>query len=241
MFALAVEWRTIAAMPPFKFVKVPQDTPRFLTEDEAFRLLAAAEPQWRSMILIALRTGLRIGELRGLQWGDVDFRSRSIQVRRTDPGRPDLPPNAPKGKRERNVPLSPDAFATLEALKGDAKPRDWVWPALLYRGKRRSEQGLRSRSTSGCFAGIRYAVEHAKLDETADDAIAWHTLRHTFASWLVMRGTSLRRVQDLLGHQSIKMTERYSHLAPNLTHHADVARLDFALVGDEPKMLKEGE
>jgi integrase len=241
LLAVAKEWKYLREIPEIDSLTVPSDTPRFLTELEAASILAAAEPHWHSMILTGLRTGLRIGELRGLQWGDIDLtRARSIQVRRTEPGRPDLPANAPKGKRERTAPLTPDALTCLESIRPE-KPAtaDWVWPALLYRGKPRSEQGLRARSSSGCFHGIRYAVDHAtpKIVETEDDAIAWHTLRHTFASWLVIRGTSLRVVQDLLGHASIRQTERYSHLAPNLTHHAAVAALDYAFSDPDYKPI----
>jgi integrase len=227
MFTLAKEWRYLTVTPVIKRLKVPKDTPRFLTQAEATALLDAAQDQWRSMILIGLRTGLRVGELRGLQWGDVDLDRGMLQIRRTDPGRPDMPANAPKGKRERPVPLTPDARAALEAIRpGSAKPNEWVWPGLPWRGRNRN----RPRSASGCFHGIRHAIDKAGIHEPEGDELAWHTLRHTFASWLVLRGVSLRIVQDLLGHASIRQTERYAHLVPNATHHAAVAGLDLALV-----------
>lgn len=241
MLGLAVEWEYIAKVPQYDAVKVPKDTPRFLTEDEASRLLKAAEDtSWYSMILIGLRTGLRIGELRGLQWGDVNLTAGLLQVRRTDPGRPDLPPNAPKGKRERTVPLSPDALSVLATARpADAKPRDWVWPALRYRDDTAPHD--RTRSESGCRVGLVTAVAASGIDNPKEDSIGWHTLRHTFASWLVIRGVSLRVVQDLLGHASISQTERYAHLAPNATHHDEVAKLDLALVAVSRPMLTEGD
>jgi integrase len=227
MFSMAEEWRYLATTPTIKRLKVPTDTPRFFTQEEAHAILESAQPQWRSMILVGLRTGLRIGELRGLQWGDIELQRAVLQVRRTDPGRPDMSPNAPKGKRERTVPLTPDAAAALAVIRpAKAAARDWVWPAFDWRGKKR----LGSRSASGCFHGIRVAIDKAGIVEVEGDEVAWHTLRHTFASWLVLRGVSLRIVQDLLGHASIRQTERYAHLVPNATHHAAVAGLDFALV-----------
>ncbi len=240
MLALAVDWGHIPAVPKWSKVKVPEDTPRFLSEDEAALLLkAAADTPWYSMILIGLRTGMRIGELRGLQWGDVSFEARTIRVRRTDPGRPDLDSNAPKGKRDRTIPLSPDAFeCLLEIRPADAKARDWVWSALLYKDAKAPR--TRCRSESGCKHAIRAAVEASGIVETKDDRIGWHTLRHTFASWLVIRGVSLRIVQDLLGHAHITQTERYAHLAPDATHHDEVARLDLALVGAERPALPAG-
>lgn len=240
MLAMATDWEYIPKVPSYDTVKVPKDTPRFLAEDEARRLLQAAEgTPWFSMILIGLRTGLRIGELRGLQWGDVSMPASMLHVRRTDPGRPDLEANAPKGKRERTVPLSPDALATLRDLKPEnAKPRDWVWPALAYRDKKAPR--TRSRSESGCKVGIRAAVLASGIDNPKDNRVGWHTLRHTFASWLVIRGVSLRVIQDLLGHSSIKQTEQYAHLAPNATHHVEVAKLDLSLVAAERPLLTEG-
>lgn len=240
MLKVAAEWNLIAAAPKWKKLKVPEVTPRFLTESEAESLLKAASKTWYPMILVGLRTGLRIGELRGLQWGDVDLGERpSIRVRRTDPGRPDVESNAPKGKRDRTVPLSPDAHACLlEMRPADAKARDYVWPASFYKGKVERD---RCRSESGCKHGLRAAVEASGIVETADDRIGWHTLRHTFASWLVIRGVSIRVIQELLGHATVQMTEVYAHLAPDATHHDEVARLDLALVGAARPMLTDGD
>lgn len=252
MFALAVEWDYIPKVPKWDAVKVPDETPRFLTEDEAQRLLDVCASkrtdtmgrervgftQWRSMILVALRTGLRIGELRGLQWGDVNLAAGMVQVRRTDPGRPDFGANAPKGKRERTVPLSPDARDALAKERpADAKPRDWVWPALLYRDKAAAH--ARTRSETGCKHAINGAALAAGIEHP--DEVGWHTLRHTFASWLAIRGVSLRVIQDLLGHASIRQTEVYAHLMPNATHHEVVAKLDLSLVGAERPLLPEGD
>ena len=61
------------------------------------------------------------------------------------------------------------------------------------------------------------------------ERVSWHTLRHTCASWLVMRGVSLRIVQAVLGHASIRQTETYAHLAPGFAFHAAMTLLDVAL------------
>jgi integrase len=237
MFSLAAEWKIIPRVPEVSFIKVPKDTVRFFSEEEAHRLLNAAHPRWRSMMLIGLRTGLRIGELRGLQWGDVDFAQSQIHVRRTDPGVRDQPAGAPKGNRGRTAPLTPDALACLRDLlelrrigkKGPrVAPTEWVWPGVdIWKDQRNRD---RPRSEGGCVEAITRAIENAKIEERKGDRLGWHTLRHTYASWLVIRGISLRIVQDLLGHASIRQTERYSHLTPNHAHHAAVASLDFAMV-----------
>jgi|GEM_PF-2310013 len=236
MLSVAKDWNYLMAVP--KLTRLPKDdrslTIRFLSDAEGALLVASAKPAWRSMILVALRTGLRIGELRGLQWGDVNFETRSIRVARTDPGRPDMDANSPKSGKGRTVPMTADSFATLMEMFGDGKPPGtWVWSALPWRGRNRKG----ARSASGCFHGIRAAVERAKLPETKADQIAWHTLRHTYASALVMRGVSLKVVQELLGHASYKQTEVYAHLAPGFALHAAVAALDMPLLAVGPGQL----
>lgn len=232
MLALAAEWKFIASAPKIK--RLPkadvEEAVRFLTDAEGARLIDAAAPQWRSMILVALRTGLRIGELRGLKWSDVNLDTRSIRVARTDPGRPDMKANSPKSGKGRSVPMTDDVHRRLSELP---RTSEWVWPALEYRGLPRKGP----RSASGCFHGIRAAVERAGLTEPdPDNLIAWHTLRHTYASALVMRGVSLKTIQELLGHASYKQTEVYAHLAPGFAHHAAVQALDTPLIAD-PRQL----
>lgn len=213
MLSLAVEWDIIPKVPRIRFVRIPKSTPRWLTDDEAASLVAETEPQWREMVVVALKTGLRIGELRGLQWADVDLARRVIQVRRTDPGRRTIEATAPKGNRERTVPLSPDAATALRDLRPEkARASEFVWPALL---RRQGETRSRARSEKGCWHAIDRAAKRARLAD-----VGWHTLRHTYASHLVMRGVPLRQIQTWLGHASITETEKYSHLAPEFGHAA---------------------
>lgn len=238
MLSLAVEWDYIPKVPRFRFLKVPQETPRFLDDDECKQLLDAAEPQWRAMFLVAMRTGLRIGELRGLQWHDVNFHRRTLQVRRTDPGRRRLDATSPKGNRERTVPLTMEAADTLAEMKPElAGGKDFVWPALM---RRDGETRLRARSEKGCFHAIDRTTKRAGIKDCG-----WHTLRHTYASHLVMRGVPIRLVQKWLGHASIKETEKYSHLSPEFGAEV-VDLLDAPLAIPEPrnqhsaKRLKSG-
>lgn len=213
MLSLAVEWDIIPRVPRIRFVKVPDATPRWLTDAEMAALIEAIEPQWKTMVLVGLRTGLRIGELRGLQWGDVDLHRRVLQVKRTDPGRRTMDATSPKGNRERTVPLTNDAAATLRDLKPEkARAGDFVWPALL---RRSGETRARARSEKGAWTAITRAATKAGLED-----VAWHTLRHTYASHLVMRGVPLRTIQGWLGHASITETEKYSHLSPDFGHAA---------------------
>ena len=238
MLSLAKEWEILESVPDVKYVKVPKYHPRFLSDVEAHALLQAATALWWTMIFTGLRTGLRIGELRGLKWGDIEIRKLPdgkvhavVHVRRTDPGRPDMDPNGPKGNRPRTVPLSPELIAALEnwhKTSQDKDPDDWVFPgAPSWRDQHNRD---RTRSGSNCVVMIKRFAKDAGLK-----GVTWHTLRHTFASKLVMLNVPLSAVQELLGHASIKQTERYAHLAPGFAQHAAIALLDLPMMqpGDQ--------
>lgn len=174
--------------------------------DEADRLLRAAAPEWQPMLAIALRTGLRLGELLALRWSDVDLVASQLVVRRTlwqgEEG-------TPKGGRHRPVPLSDEAAATLKAhrhLRGSYVFCDEMGARLTH-------------------SFVKDVVPQACVRAGLAKRITWHGLRHSFASHLVMRGASLKAVQELLGHESIEMTLRYSHLTPDV-RRATVRLLD---------------
>jgi integrase len=172
----------------------------FFTFDEAKRLVAAADGEWRTMILVALRTGMRIGELLALQWQDGDLVAGRITVRRNvvwgHLG-------TPKSGKSREIPLSNDA---QKALKDHRHLRG----ALVFcdaGGHMLTEGEVRHPMWRACKrAGLRL--------------ITWHVCRHSFASHLVMRGAPIKAVQELLGHSSILMTMRYAHLAPEVARDA---------------------
>ena len=202
---VAHDWALLEHVPRVKWLKVPKPDFDFLDFEEAVRLVAAADYEWPTMILTAVRTGLRQGELLALRWDDVDLQRSRLVVRRAD-WRGHIGP--PKNGRTREVPLSPEAVAALGGhrhLRGElvfchSTGRAWTENELrrpLYRACKR--------------AGIR--------------RIGWHVLRHTFASHLVMRGVALKAVQELLGHATIEMTMRYAHLSPDVRNDA-VRRLD---------------
>ncbi len=240
MFALAKEWRVIVDVPETKALKVAPDTKRFFTEPEASALIDAAHPRWRAMMIVGLYTGLRIGELRGLQWRDVDLQAAQLHVNRTDPGVAGVEANAPKGGKSRTVPLNADALRALvgeldkrRASRKRLSPEGWVWPGVdIWHDQRNRD---RPRSEGGCVNAIGSAITGARIKAKPGERLGWHTLRHTYASWLVIRGVPLRVVQDLLGHASIRQTERYAHLAPNQTHHAAVATLEATYLNAAPQ------
>jgi excisionase family DNA binding protein len=200
--ATAVEWSLLASVPPVRWVKPRPSTFDFLTADETGRLIAAADDEWRAMIVVAARTGLRLGELRALQWIDVAPDFGQIFVWRA--AWKDLL-LMPKNGRSRQVPLCDEAATSL---RGEARRGDFVFSskdgAMVTNG--RARRGLLRAASR---AGLR--------------RFGWHALRHGFASQLVMRGAPIRAVQELLGHSTIELTMRYAHLSPEVRR--DVVRL----------------
>lgn len=191
----------IQAVPEIEWLKAPDPEFDFLDFEEAERLLAAAEQgEWRTMILVALRTGMRQGEILALRWEDVDLGKGQLSVRRSVT-REII--TTPKSGKSRDIPLGDEVLAALKAhrhLRGQLvfctdygrmlKKNEVKHP--LWRATRK--------------AGLR--------------RIGWHTLRHTFASHLAMRGVPLKAVQELMGHATMEMTMRYAHLSPHVPRDA---------------------
>jgi integrase len=204
ILATAKEWGELHELPKLTWLKAPKPAFDFLTFAEAEQLVQGCEAgRWGTMVVLVLNAGLRIGEVCGLRWEDVDMRAGRLMVRRRV-WRGTL--DTPKGGREREVPLNEKALAALQAW-----PRQlhipWVFP-------QRDGGFIRNPQHAPADAILRQA-ERAGLRP-----IGWHTLRHTFASHLVMKGVSLKAVQELLGHADISMTMRYAHLAPEVKKDA---------------------
>ena len=201
--AIAVKWHELSHVPEIQWLKTPEPEVEFFDFDEADRLFAGAAPEWRAMITVAARTGMRIGELLGLRWDDVDLKAEHLRVRRAV-ARGKI--GTPKSGKGRKIPLSRDA---LEALRSHRHLRgELVFCAESGRMLTRTE----------CKWPLWSACKRAGLRK-----VGWHVLRHTFASHLAMRGASLKVIQELLGHAAIEMTMRYAHLSPSA--HVEAVRL----------------
>jgi integrase len=204
LFNLALEYEVIKAAPKTRWLKAPKPDFDFLSAQEAQQLIARAEPgRWQTMIIVALHTGLRIGELVALAWDCVDLNAGRLVVKRAVyKGHLDTP----KGGRTREVPLNATVVQTLRTY-----PRrlgcNWVFP--------QKDRNFIRNPQHACVDAIVRQAERAGLRR-----IGWHTLRHTFASHLVMSGRSLQEVQELLGHATIDMTQRYAHLSPEAKRDA---------------------
>jgi integrase len=192
----------------------------FLSREEADSLLEAARehhPRFYPLLLTALRTGLRIGELLALQWGDVDWHGKFIEVRR-NVWRKSI--STPKSGRLRRVDMSDQLAVVLryhrrkiaEEAIGKGRPiSEWAFPA--------PEGGLQRPDKVRVY--FRACLKEAKLRE-----IPFHALRHTYASLLIANGESLAYVKEQMGHHSIQITvDVYGHLIPGANRQA-VNRLD---------------
>lgn len=195
---------------PAKALRLPavhNSRERYLQEDEASRLVEAAgklrSPDLHDAILLSLNTGLRLGELKRLRWMDVDLKAAIVTV-------PDEDKRKPGGK----VPLNGEALAVLQCRKewlgGEAGTR--VFPPVAG--------GTVRNNLSEMF---RKLADELGLNEGIDDKrhkVVFHSLRHTFASWLALAGTDIYRIKTLMRHKSISMTMRYAHLIPDATRDA---------------------
>jgi integrase len=199
----ATEWGVLDAVPRLPRVKVADSSFDFLTREETEKLLGVARsPEEYVLLLFAVRTGARAGEQIALEWGDLDWNSRKVILRRSST-RGVVGPT--KSGRERKVPLSRELERALRAIRHLRGKLVFCNPD----GRPLSLWQLHERIWGACRrAGLR--------------RIRWHDLRHTFASHLVMANVPLRQVQDWMGHSTIMMTMRYSHLAPGTSDVIDV-------------------
>jgi len=188
IMSLAVKWERVASNPVSKADK-PKPTKgrlRWLTRDEADALLSNAAKHIKAVIITALQTGGRLSEVMGLRWDDIDFDRGLLFFRQTNT----------KNARQREIPMTPLLIATLRSL-----PRSINTSAVFHR------HGKPLVDIKEAFMGARDRADLGK-------DVTFHTLRHSFASWFMMAGGDIYRLQKYLGHSTVTMTERYAHLSP---------------------------
>jgi integrase len=190
----AQERYDLARIPKIKFLKTPPPRTDFLLPQEAERLLAHSSGLWRDVFLMALKTGLRFGELKGLSWADINWSNASLTVRQSwSMAKKGL--DTPKSNHERTVPLTDEVRNMLARRRRRAQ-----FVFVDDRGQSFSPTRLNRELRKACdAAGIR--------------PITCHTLRHTFASHLAAAGASMKAIQELLGHSHLRITMRYAHLS----------------------------
>lgn len=171
------------------YQRSPQRLPVTLSPDEVGRLLAAVPGlRDRAAMEIAYAGGLRLNEVLHLKLTDIDSERMIVRV---DQG---------KGKKDRNVMLSPALLATLRAYWKQSRPRVWLFPG--HKGKRPLNETV-----------IQRAFKQAKEAAGIAKPVSFHSLRHSFATHLLESGVNVRTIQALLGHSSLGSTQRYMHVA----------------------------
>lgn len=179
--------------------KQDKPLPTHLPVDDMFRLLIAPLPDTpvglrdRALLEVAYSCGLRVSELVGLDWSDVDERLNVVRV-------------VGKGRKERIVPIGDAALAALRAYQ-DAIPR------LCPRGVRAPEAVfLNQRGGRLTTRSVGRFVDVYTLLGGIAGKISPHALRHTFATHLLGAGADLRAIQEMLGHASLSTTQKYTHV-----------------------------
>ena len=178
--------------------KQPRHLPRHLRPGEIEKLIEAAdgdEPlarRDRALLELLYASGLRVGELVGLDWGDIDLEARVLRV-------------LGKGGRERMVPFGRPAAAALER---------WLeaWPDLRDAADASEPVFLNHRGGRLTDRSVRRVLDRYVRRAALAAGVHPHTLRHTFATHLLEGGADLRAIQELLGHSSLSTTQKYTHL-----------------------------
>jgi integrase len=189
----ADDWGELIKVPKIKPFRLPPSKFDFLSVPESRELLNSAEGDWYKMILIALKTGLRLGEILALSWEEVNLVKQTLTVRKS------LVRDimvSPKSNKIRHIPLTDEL---CEVLNEDIKAGGFLFTDINNKPFK-AECSRRTLHRICNKAGLRI--------------VGWHTLRHTFASHLAEAGASVKAIQELLGHSDIKTTMRYAHLSP---------------------------
>lgn len=195
----AVEWEEIKTRPKIKRLKVPPQKYDFLTFTESQMLIGKAHGIWKEMLLFALYTGMRYGEIRAIDWSDINWEKNLITVKKAF-YRDIL--GFTKSEKERHIPIFPRLRSVLESRK---KRKGFVF---ADKNGKFLDENLPRRA-------LYRITDKTELSRANGRRIGWHALRHTFASQLAMRGAPLPAIQQLLGHSSIHTTMRYAHLSPS--------------------------
>jgi integrase len=204
------EWEWIAENPCARIAKLPESRGRvrYLTDKERVDLLGACKasksPHLYPIVVLALSTGARLGEILGLKWQDVDLDKGRFTLHET------------KNGETRVIPLTHHA---LELISQWSKVRR-IDSDLLFPNKRNPKTHIDIRSP------WYTAVKRAGIED-----FRFHDLRHSAASYLAMNGATLAEIAEVLGHKTLQMVKRYAHLSEAHTSSV-VASMNERIFGD---------
>ena len=188
--------------------KEPRGRVRFLSDDERTRLLAACKehnnPALYAIVVLALSTGARQGEILNLTWKDVSVSRGMIVLQET------------KNDERRAIPLQGHALEIVKKMRTVRR----IDTDLLFPSRQDPDKPLNIQNI------WRAALEKAEIED-----FKFHDLRHSAASYLAMNGASLAEIADVLGHKTLQMVKRYAHLSEQHTMGV-VARMNAKIFGD---------
>lgn len=187
MFSKAVAWGKLKDSPAksVQFLREPEGRVRYLEKEEIVKLLSKSSARLKPIVIVALNTGMRRGEILNLKWHDVDFQRDIISLFDT------------KNGESRKIPMNAQVKVALIKVK-----------------KHPESQYIFCNHKGEPLTNIRKSFFTA-MQKAGIINFHFHDLRHTFASQLVMAGVDINTTRELLGHKDIRMTLRYSHLSPD--------------------------
>lgn len=220
--ASADDWGWIKSAPAIKTRKPVSKRIRWLTKDEAERLIECMPESIKPVVIFALATGLRRSNILDLEWQQVDLQRKVAWVN---------PENAKAGKAI-GVALNDTACRVIRDQIG--KSKTWVF--------------AHTKASTRPDGTLTPAVRKMRVDDNSAWKIGlakagiedfrFHDLRHTWASWLIQSGVPLSVLQEMGGWESIEMVRRYAHLAPN--HLSEHARKIDAIFGNHDTNMTQG-
>ncbi len=194
-----------------QFKDTQKEEVRYLTKEEAQRLIDACPEWFKPVVIFALNTGLRAGEIFSLTWDMVDFKNRQVYIQASHT----------KTKKLYKIPLNETAYNLLRRLAEKRYPHGYVF--VNSKGEPYSVDGQGYR---GVF---KRACKRAGIEN-----FRFHDLRHTFASWVAMQSKDIYAVQRLLNHSDLSMTKRYAHLTDDYLHSV-VNAVNFGNISEKEK------
>jgi len=172
-------------------------TPIVLTIEQIKDFVANLEDPCRTAVLIEVASGLRVGELLGLKWDDVDFEALEVRVTRSVVKQKITPCKTEASRKP--IPLDAELAELLLNWKRECpypEPGDWVFASPHTKGKQPYWPGSLFR------AHLKPALKAAGIP----GSVGWHTLRHTFGTLMKANGEDIKTIQELLRHSNYKVT-----------------------------------
>jgi integrase len=208
LFTKAKEWKLIERHPfedgKSLLLKEDNERVRYLEEDELQALLAECPKHLERIVICAVNTGMDRGELLRLKWEQIQKGFIHLPVYKTRPAR--------------KIPVNGDLEQLFKEIRMEQGPgAKYVFTYAASEDKLKGKRPVRKRKgpvpVPGKIKNIKTAFNSA-LSRAGIVNFRFKDLRHTFASHMVMRGATMKELQELMGHRDMKMTNRYAHLSP---------------------------